>query len=207
MAVAGVQNVSVIDSSLPRGRVNHGRESGQAPVILQMLRELEDEHAGASQEDGVGDRFYRQVSNGSSIDSLSNDTSDGRAEDQVSSTGELTGDAMGSGHGQESMSRGVSSEHGNGLDQERYSNLGESERERVRQIFREWMSSGSKERTSNNSNVNGRLRSEWLGQNEQGRVKIIREWVRKTSRGTPLGEDREDQVAQIERVLDVSVIN
>ncbi|KAI4304710.1 hypothetical protein MLD38_040185 [Melastoma candidum] len=207
MAVAGVRNVSALDSSLARDRVNHGRENGQVPAVLQIPRELEDEHTVVSREDGFGDRFFRQVSNRSSIDSLSNDTSDSQAEDQVSSTGELTGDATGSGDGPESMTRGESSEHSNSLDQERSSNLGENERERVRQIFREWMSSGSKERTWDNSNVNGSLRSEWLGENEQGRVRIIREWVHKTSLGTPLGEDREDQAAQIECVLDGSVVN
>ncbi|KAF7805654.1 E3 ubiquitin-protein ligase NEURL1B [Senna tora] len=91
--------------------------------------------------------------------------------------------------------------------------LGEVERERVRQIFREWMNSGARDHASNISPRSNGSRAEWLGETEQERVRVIREWVQMSSQQSGLlsGDNREEQSAeigtQIERVRDGFVVN
>ena len=94
-----------------------------------------------------------------------------------------------------------------------FSDLGEVERERVRQIFREWMNSGDRDHVSNISERNNGSRGEWLGETEQERVRVIREWVQMSSqqRSVSSGENREEPSAeidtQIERVRDGLIVN
>ncbi|KAI4382294.1 hypothetical protein MLD38_008275 [Melastoma candidum] len=213
MAVAGLQNASTLDSSflwesqssLPRGRINNVREGGRPSAVLQMQQpELEDERA-VGQEDRVGNRFLHQGSNMPSIDSSGSDTSESHAEEHAVSAYEVSGNETGLPNDPHIVSQGESSDH-NVHNQEQSLNLGERERERVRQIFRGWMSNGSRERGSGNSNMNNASRSEWLGENEQERVRIIREWVQKTSQRSPRGNGIEP-AAQIERVRDGLVVN
>ncbi|KAI4386089.1 hypothetical protein MLD38_004054 [Melastoma candidum] len=214
MAVAGLQNVSTLDSSflresqssLPRGRINNVREGGQPSAILQMRQpELEDEPV-VGQEDRVGNIFFHQGSNIPSNDSSGSDTSESHAEEHAVSVYGVSGNQSGLPNSPHIVSLGVTYNN-NGRDQDQSLNLGEGERERVRQIFRGWMSNGSKEHRSDNSNMNNNAsRSEWLGENEQERVRIIREWVQKTSQRSPRGDGIEP-AAQIERVRDGLVVN
>ncbi|XP_028808172.1 uncharacterized protein LOC114762764 isoform X2 [Neltuma alba] len=93
---------------------------------------------------------------------------------------------------------------------ENSSDLGDLERERVRKIFREWMKSGARDEASSISIRNNSPRDEWLGETEQERVRIIREWVQMSSQqqsGISSGENREEQSAEIERVRNGFVRN
>ncbi|CBI17120.3 unnamed protein product, partial [Vitis vinifera] len=144
MAIAGLHNVSVLDSPFLREsqspvssrRSDQARLSTQTSSPRQMWRDLEDEQ---------------------------NENDDS-----------------------------------NGLGCEPSPDFGDVERERVRQIFRDWMNSGMMGHTSNVSQVNNTTRAQWLGETEQERVRIVREWVQMTSqpRGT-LSARREEQVAEI----------
>ncbi|XP_047319951.1 uncharacterized protein LOC124923981 isoform X2 [Impatiens glandulifera] len=149
MALAGLQTVSMLDSSFLRGspsppsrRQSSNVEglSTRASSILQMWRELEDEQMETQNERGGGEE-------------------------------------------RESSSR------------EQSPDLGDIERERVRQIARGWMESGVTDRSSNASHRSGGPRAEWLGETERERVRIVREWVQMTSqergsRGNRRGEEQ-----------------
>ncbi|CAN0916517.1 hypothetical protein LINGRAHAP2_LOCUS29756 [Linum grandiflorum] len=179
MAIAGLQNVSVLDSSFlrdsqsdaVRSRVDDGRVNARASSLLRMWRELEDEHGVSHGQGRVSERLHRGEVNSR------RDVDVGGSERNVGSE-DVSGGETESENGQEDGS----------------SDLGEMERERVRQIFREWMSSGGgRERTAHTSRRNG-SRAEWLGETEQERVRIIREWVQSDDHGPAAG--------QIEQVLD-----
>ncbi|KAK6138142.1 hypothetical protein DH2020_028122 [Rehmannia glutinosa] len=68
------------------------------------------------------------------------------------------------------------SENNSVISEQSSSDLGEIERERVRQIFREWMNCGSKGQSSYGFRSNNHS-GHWLGENECERVRIVREWV------------------------------
>nr|VDD08150.1 unnamed protein product [Brassica oleracea] len=186
MAIAGLQNILAINSSFPRDTrqmETEGRPGVRASSLLQMWRELEDDHVTG---------HPRERRSGPSSPSRGNDSN---VSDHVNlgESDELGGCSP------------TGSEHS--------SDLGMVERERVRQIFREWMSSGTGEQSSAPSPTTNGARAEWLGETEQERVRIIREMVQMNSqqRGPVLGDSREDQPAevanQIERVLDGMVVN
>lgn len=186
MAIAGLQNILAINSSFPRDTrqmETEGRPGVRASSLLQMWRELEDDHVTG---------HPRERRSGPSSPSRGNDSN---VSDHVN---------LG-----ESEELGGCSPTGS----EHSSDLGMVERERVRQIFREWMSSGTGEQSSAPSPTTNGARAEWLGETEQERVRIIREMVQMNSqqRGPVLGDSREDQPAevanQIERVLDGMLVN
>ncbi|KAK8596197.1 hypothetical protein V6N12_064696 [Hibiscus sabdariffa] len=82
---------------------------------------------------------------------------------------------------------------------ERSSDLGEVERERVRQIFREWTKNCGRERTSNVSLRNNSSTAQWLGEAMQERVGTTRECGQMNSqqRGACI-QSREVQAADID---------
>ncbi|MCD9638462.1 hypothetical protein HAX54_022460 [Datura stramonium] len=93
------------------------------------------------------------------------------------------------------------------------SDLGEIERERVRQVFQEWMSTGVKDHSqslsvSHKNNCSG---APWLGENERERVRIIREWVQiniqQSGAGSPRDEGAADIGYQFEQVRDGFLVN
>ncbi|KAI9080140.1 hypothetical protein K1719_037818 [Acacia pycnantha] len=94
---------------------------------------------------------------------------------------------------------------------ENSSDLGDPERERVRKIFREWTNStGARDEASTISIRHNSPREEWLGETEQERVRIVREWVQMSSQkqtGVSSGDNREEQSAEIERVRNGFVMN
>ncbi|CAI0452751.1 unnamed protein product [Linum tenue] len=185
MAIAaGLQNVSVLDSSFLRdsqsGSVrNHGNDGrGSTRAVLRMWRELEDEHGVSHGQGRVGERLLQYRGEVLSNLSRGDDVSDGNH----------------SGSDEHEEMRTVSGgESEYGLEEDR-SDLGETERERVRQIFREWMSSGARERSTPHGSRRTGSRAEWLGETEQERVRTIREWVQRNNHGPAAG--------QIEQVLD-----
>ncbi|CAL1366977.1 unnamed protein product [Linum trigynum] len=188
MAIAaGLQNVSVLDSPFlrdpqsgsGRNQGSDGRGSTHASSLLRMWRELEDEHGVSHGQGRVGERLLQY--RGEVLSNLSRG-------DDVSGGNHIGSDE----HEEVRIGSGGESEYGHEDDR---SDLGEIERERVRQIFREWMSSGgARERSTPHVSRRNGSRAEWLGETEQQRVRVIREWVQKINNGPAAG--------QIEQVLD-----
>ncbi|XP_040969105.1 uncharacterized protein [Gossypium hirsutum] len=214
MAIAGLHNVSVLENSFLResqSQTSRRRENGRtrASSLLQMWRELEDEHVVSHAQESASERMLHTRSDDLSVTDLSdsrNSEHSGVSDDASVSENEF-GQWLPDRFGWQSRNGDSSN-----LSCEHSSDLGEVERERVRQIFREWMNSGGRDRTSNVSCRNNSSRAQWLGETEQERVRIIREWMQMNGqqRGACV-DSREDQAAdvgaQIDRVLDGLVIN
>lgn len=218
MAIAGLHNVSVLDSPFLRESQSQASRRGggeerrntRGSSLLQMWRELEDEQVVSHSYERVGERLPEQGRTGLISTHPRADIADsergGESEDATVSENEC---------GQWSPNRfglqnGVEDPHS--FNSDRSSDLGEDERERVRQIFREWMSSSPRRCSSNISRMDHTSRAEWLGETEQERVRIIREWVQMNSqqrgaRGESQDEQATDVPGEIEQVLDGLVIN
>lgn len=140
MAVAGLQSVSVLDST-SRQWGNHDRPSTRASSLLQMWREIEGEHVVSHSQVRVGDRPQPSidVSNAdlSNPYLLEKQDSDSGHDDENSSSSELSTD------------------------------FGEAERGRVRQIFQEWMNSGMRGHASNVYPVNNYSRGRMTSQQRE----------------------------------------
>ncbi|EOA26258.1 hypothetical protein CARUB_v10022632mg [Capsella rubella] len=219
MAIAGLQNILAIDSSFPRDsevrgsrqRENEGRTSVRASSLLQMWRELEDDHVMGHARERDGER--RSASSPSNASRGNGCDSDISAHDIVRDSVNLGENELGGWSPTPShVGSHNSSDDLGPFQSEHFSDLGMVERERVRQIFREWMSSGTGQHTPSDSPTTNSSRAEWLGETEQERVRIIREMVQMNSQQRPvLGDLRDEQpievVNQIERVLDGRVVN
>ncbi|ESQ51262.1 hypothetical protein EUTSA_v10016236mg [Eutrema salsugineum] len=217
MAIAGLQNILAIDSSFPRDsevrasrqRENEGRPSVRASSLLQMWRELEDDHVTghAPRERDIERRSGSSTSNALRGNGYDNNIS---AHDIGIDSVNLGENELG---GWSPTPSHVGSHNSSEDQNEHSSDLGMVERERVRQIFREWMSSGIGEHTASSASpTTNSSRAEWLGETEQERVRIIREMVQMNSQQRPVvGDLREEQPVevgnQIERVLDGRVVN
>ncbi|XP_059298635.1 uncharacterized protein LOC132051519 [Lycium ferocissimum] len=221
MALAGLHTVSTLDSSFlresqsptSRRQGDADRTSSRSSTILQMWREFEDEHVLNRARDRARERLTHQRS----VDSNTNISSTSISESRESENHGSLVDANESENEYGTWSHDVigpqieNSEHENS-SREQSPDLGEVESERVRQIVRGWMESGTNDHSSNVSQRNGGPRSEWLGETERERVRIVREWVQMTSqqRGARGGR-REEQSnglsAQVDRVRDGSVVD
>ncbi|KAK9282819.1 hypothetical protein L1049_011042 [Liquidambar formosana] len=226
MALAGLHTVSMLDSSFlresqsPTSRRQGGversstqgaveRPSTQASTILQMWRELEDEHLLNHARERVRERLRQQRSVESNTNMSSTNMSESRASENQGSLedaseseneyGTWSHDQMGQ--------QNEGGDH-NGSSREQSPDLGDVERERVRQIVRGWMESGISEHSTNVTQRSNSPRAEWLGETERERVRIVREWVQMTSqqRGAR-GVRREDPVsglgAQVDQTREV----
>ncbi|KAJ7974982.1 RING/U-box superfamily protein [Quillaja saponaria] len=216
MALAGLHTVSMLDSSFLResqsptpghqGAVE--RPISQASSIMQMWRELEDEHVLSRARERMRERLRRQTSVESNAVPSTTNMSDSRGSEIQGSLGDATESENDYGTWSHDQI-GSQTEHGdnNVSSREQSPDLGEVERERVRHIVRGWMESGISDRASNVSQRNSGSGAEWLGETERERVRIVREWVQMTSqqRGSR-GSRRDDQVtglhAQVDRVPD-----
>lgn len=207
IALAGLHTVSMLDSSFlresqsptSRRQGNVERPSTQASSILQMWRELEDEHVLNRARERVRERLRQQRNVGSNTNVSSTNMSESResenqgsledASESENEYGTWSHDAIGQQNGnrdQDNSSR------------EQSPDLGDTERERVRHIVRGWMESGIHDHSSTVSQRNGGSRGEWLGETERERVRVVREWVQMTSqqRG-PRGGHREEETTAI----------
>ncbi|XP_051120576.1 uncharacterized protein LOC127244192 [Andrographis paniculata] len=165
MAIAGLHNVSAFGPSF-FGEGRREQPSTRASTLLQIWREIEGEHA-------VNQSYRsRQPRNGSDSECLSTSTSFERGSDNGDDISQHSDESENQGFTGSEMDPG---ENGS-IASEQSSDLGEIERERVRQIFREWMNSGSKGPPSYELNLNN-CSGQWLGETECQRVRIIREWV------------------------------
>ncbi|KAE8683237.1 hypothetical protein F3Y22_tig00111213pilonHSYRG00547 [Hibiscus syriacus] len=199
MALAGLHTVSMLDSSFlresqpPSSRRQGGnveRPSTRASSILQMWRELEDEHSLNRARESVRERLRQ--SNADNNTTVSGTTlSESRGSENHASVGDVSESENEYEYGTWSHDQGVSqSDRGdnNGSNREQSPDLGEVERERVRQIVRGWMESGISEHSSNVTQRAGNPRAEWLGETERERVRIVREWVQTTSQQRDEGQ-------------------
>ncbi|KAE8666743.1 Ring/U-Box superfamily protein [Hibiscus syriacus] len=175
MAVAGLHNISVLENSFLRESQfqtsgNWGNGSTRASSLLQMWRELEDEHVVSHAQERARERMLQPRNDDLSV----TDLSDSRNSEHSGVSHDVSGKGKAN--------------------------------------FREWMNSGGRDHTSNVSRRNNSSRAQWLGETEQERVRLIREWVQMNSqqRGACV-DSREEQAAdvggQVERVLDGLVVN
>ncbi|GMJ11968.1 SUMO-targeted ubiquitin E3 ligase 5 [Hibiscus trionum] len=203
MALAGLHTVSTLDSSFlresqsPNSRRQGGtieRPSTQASSILQMWRELEDEHMLNRARERVRERLGQQRNADGSTTVSSMTLSESRGSENNGSGVNVSESE--NEYGTWSNEQGVSRNDGgdnNGSSREQSPDLGEVERERVRQIVRGWMESGISDHSS--SRVGG-PRAELLGETERERVRIAREWMQMTSQQLGArGGQREDHQA------------
>ncbi|XP_038901288.1 uncharacterized protein LOC120088219 [Benincasa hispida] len=192
MAIAGLHNVSVLDSSFIRESQSQasrqlGNESSvstRASSLRRLRRGLDDEQVvGGTQE---------------SVSGRSTDLSRIESPEGQSTVRGDDSENMGMNINENDIDTWSDVQTASQNDDEESGEFGVVERERVRQIFREWMNSGVGEHTPNVSQMNNGSRAEWLGETEQERVRMIREWVQKNSqqRGTH-GGNGEVQTAEI----------
>ncbi|CAL5212198.1 unnamed protein product [Lathyrus oleraceus] len=224
MAIAGLHSVSMLDSSLLRDsqsqasrRRGEGRRgSTRSSSLLHMWREIEDEHAVSQVQGRPGEVLLEQRSNGLIADLSLEETPDSPEIGQRNGLEDAVFGENESETWSQSQSQNESHDGHEDLNNsscENSSVFGEVERERVRRIFREWMNSGSRDCGSTISRRSSSPRREWLGETEQERVRVVREWVQMSSqqRNVSSGENREQPCAeigtQLERVRDGFVVN
>jgi len=204
MAIAGLHNVPVLEPTISResqsSSSSSGRHESQRRIstasILQMWRELEDECA-VNRVNERG-RLRLQQDNSDSVSNCQEEMGRGALED-------LGESENGSVDNSESQMETLNEhEDRQSMTSEQSQDIGEVERERVRQIFREWMNSGVNAQRSNVPLRGRSSRSQLLGQNERERVKIVREWIQTTSQPDALSGNREEQVGEIgSQIVDV----
>lgn len=163
MAIAGLHNVSAFGTFFRDSQSNASRQWSDEPgtprtrasSLLQMWRELEGDHVVSPSYRSRGRRVSRRSDTGHELD-ISQDADETVARAVIGSE--------------------VDHDDNNSVISEQSSDLGETERERVRQIFQEWMNSGAMSPSPNRTGPQG------LGENECERVRIIREWVQTNAR-------------------------
>lgn len=222
MAVAGLHNVSVFDSSFlresgpPESRQwgEQDRTGTRASSLLQLWRELEGEHVVNHSNARTGERSQQQRNDRSNPDSESTFRLDGGESVNGNDNLELN-DVQNESSGICSRSH-VGSENEqedcNSVTSEQSADLGEVERQRVRQIFREWMNNGAKNHSANVPHRNSHSpRSQQLHDNERSRGGVVVDPVRangqhKGNRGSSTDEAASETGSQID-VLDGSLGN
>uniref|UniRef100_A0A7C9ASD0 RING-type domain-containing protein n=1 Tax=Opuntia streptacantha TaxID=393608 RepID=A0A7C9ASD0_OPUST len=204
MALAGLHPVSMLDYSFlresqsptSRRQGNVERPSTRASAILQMWRELEDEHLLNRARERVRERLRHERSVDTNTDVSTVTMSESRTGENQGSLEDVSESENDFGAWSHEQME-TQNEHGghNHSSREQSPDLGDVERERVRQIVRGWMDSGINERSSNATRRADSPRAEWLGETERERVRLVREWVQMASqqRGTRGGR-REDQL-------------
>ncbi|KAK4367094.1 hypothetical protein RND71_014974 [Anisodus tanguticus] len=223
MALAGLHTVSMLDSSFlresqsptSRRQGDSERISTRASTILQMWRELEDEHVLNRARERVRERLTQRRSMDSNTNVSSANMSESRETDNQGSLVDASESENEFGTWSHDPIRPQNDHRDrDNSSREQSPDLGEVERERVRQIVRGWMESGISDHSSNvsQSQRNGGPRGEWLGETERERVRIVRESVQMTSqqRGAR-GSQREEQSTGIsyqgDRVREGSVVD
>ncbi|XP_019181669.1 PREDICTED: uncharacterized protein LOC109176729 [Ipomoea nil] len=202
MAIVSLHNnVSAFDSSFlgeslsPVSRRRGERERpimvSSASTLIQMWREIEGESMVSNTITRFGDRDGQLRSEG------------------VNSVGIFESDGHNNGVNSQKQTV-LRNENQNGTSD--YSmDLGEIERQRVRQVFRGWMGDGVKIRSLNTpSPIKGQSKGEWLGGSECVKLRIVKEGVQmyNEQRGTNNsdrdegGAENSPQIEQVsERVL------
>ncbi|KAL3838255.1 hypothetical protein ACJIZ3_022846 [Penstemon smallii] len=212
MALAGLHTVSTLDSSFlresqsptSRHQGNVQRLSTRASSIFQMWRELEDEHELNRARERVRDRLTQQRSVDPNTDANIN-MSEGRESENQGNVDESENDYASWSQDQLGPQNEIR-DHGDS-SREQSPDLGEVERERVRQIVRGLMENGISDPSSNATQRNDSPRAELLGETERERVRIVREWMQMTSqqRGSRGGRMEEQYIGSATQVHEGSV--
>lgn len=214
MAVAGLHNVSAINSSLTieaqsslPGRC--AKNEKQSTSLLQMWRELEVDHITSSSQPHVGGRSMQEnvirLNTNLNNTHLSTGSRHGSVHSLIDSN-EKENERIISPRGRQNEHDDTRSSSSESTD---YS---EVERERLREVFREWQNNGLRNNTPSDSHSNNSLKAQWLGEKECERVRIVREWVNKTTHqrerchGGREGQDSENG-AQIDRVREGLIVD
>ena len=202
MALAGLHPVSMLDYSFLResqsptsrrqGAVE--RPNTRASSILQMWRELDDEHVLSRARERVRERLRHDRSVDSNTDVSTITMSEIRAGENQGSVEDVSESEPDFGtwsHGQmETHSENGDHTHSS---REQSPDVGEVERERVRQIVRGWVETGINDHSSDAPRRDNNPREEWLGETERERVRLVREWVHMANQQRVRGGRREDQ--------------
>ncbi|CAA2966191.1 E3 ubiquitin ligase [Olea europaea subsp. europaea] len=198
MAVAGLYNVLAYSPPF----FEKPQPSTRASSLLQMWREIESEHVA-----GHSPRPRPLKSDVSDSDQLSTITSDGQRSDKGDYSSEDASEVENQGR----MRLENDYEDSNSTISEQSIDFGEFERERVRQIFREWMNCGAKSHSATGLCMDKQSGPQWLAENECERVRVIREWVQKnTQQGSSCGSCRDGDSeigSQFEQVRDGLAVN
>ncbi|CAM8889274.1 unnamed protein product [Rhodiola kirilowii] len=205
MAITSLHTIAVLGDSprpVPR-QVAEGSQRNQASSVLQMWRKIEDVHAGSLIEQRT--KALRQHSDEFN-DDISTQTSESNCSEQRAYLEEIE-KSIGCSNLSEGQTGMKSGEHD---EQEKSPSIGETERERVRQIFQDWMKCGGRGHSPNPPQMSGSSRAQWLGENERERVRVVREWVQLTAQDRSSYSDKKEVTeisAEIEMVRDGLVIN
>ncbi|KAL9165272.1 hypothetical protein ABFS82_06G160700 [Erythranthe guttata] len=217
MALAGLHTVSMLDSSFlressqsptSRHQGNVERPSTRASSILQMWRELEDDHALNRARERVRVRLRHRRSVDSNTNASVN-MSEGREGENHGSLGDAESENDYATWSHDRLSPQNENRDHENSSREQSPDLGDVERERVRQIVRGWMESGISDTSSNVMQRNESPRAEWLGETERERVRIVREWMQMTSqqrgsRAARRGEQNNEPEVQVDRAREGS---
>ena len=218
MAVAGVHDAAVLESTFlrdsrsqsPRRQEDGGRGGTRSSSLLQMWREIEDDQVMRQIQGRSDDVLSVQQRSHGLVADPSHESMSHMTEDAV--LGENESETWSQSQSQNGSQYEQDHEELNNSSRENSSDIGVVGRERVRKVFREWMSNGgSRDHVSNITRGNSCSRGEL--QTEQERVSVVREWVEMSSqlRGVSIGENREEQSAdfgnQIECVRDGLIVN
>ncbi|KAL8171020.1 hypothetical protein V2J09_022824 [Rumex salicifolius] len=202
MALAGLHAVSMLDSSFlsesqsptSRRQSNIERPRTRASTILQMWRELEDEQLINGARESVRDRLRQERSVDSHTDVSTITIANSReGEIRVNSRDASESETDFGTWSPRQMHMHNGRDDQNNFSREQSPDLGEAERERVREIARGWMESGNTDRPSGGS-PRSNSRGEWLGETERERVRNVREWVQMASEQRGIRGRREDQL-------------
>lgn len=201
MAVAGLHNLSAIGPFFRESQSTVSRQWGDEPStprtpassLLQMWRELEGEHVVSHSHRSRGRRIASDSQSVGTSASVAQRSDNGLDISEDAETQAVTGSE-------------IDHDDDNSITSEQSSDLGELERERVRQIFQEWMNSGSMGHSPNGN----RSGPQWLGENECERVRIIREWVQMNAQQrnnrASIREGGAEASSQIEQVREGLVV-
>ncbi|GAB4855014.1 hypothetical protein Ancab_023601 [Ancistrocladus abbreviatus] len=220
MALAGLHAVSMLDSSFlresqsptSRGQGDVERPSTRASSILQMWRELEDEPLLNRARERVRRRLRqeRSVETNTDVSTISTSESrEGGNQGSLPDASESEND-FGTWSHEQMETQNEQGDH-NSSSREQSPDLGEVERERVRQIVRGWMESGVNDHSSDGTQRNNSPRAEWLGETERERVRIVREWVQMASEQRGMRTRREHErsglAAQVDQAHDGMIVD
>lgn len=205
MVVASLKNVSAISSSLilesqsPLSKwcANYEKPRNQAS-LLHMWRELEVEHITGDSQPRIGERLMQR-----SVIELNHPST------LLSTGGKHDRDSNEKENEHIMSSRRLQNEHHDSRSSSSESiDFGKLEREKAREVFREWQNNGLKNNTPIDSHPNNNFKPKWLGK-EYERVRIVREWVENTTQqrgryhGGREGQDEEtgDQIVLVREGL------
>ncbi|GAB2222650.1 hypothetical protein Droror1_Dr00016770 [Drosera rotundifolia] len=220
MALAGLHAVSMLDSSFlsesqsptSRGQGNVERPSTRASSIVQMWRELEDEHLLSHARGRVREGLRHERSMNTNTDASTLSVSESQEGGNQSSLQSESENDFGT-WSHDQMEPPNQQDDQNHNSREQSPDLGDIERERVRQIVRGWMETGVTDHSSDVTQPQGNSsqRAEWLGENERERVRIVREWVQMASEQRGIRGRREHQrsrlATQVNRAHDAMTVD